>query len=340
MNIQDDSSTNNNIIATTRGMKTFKGNDPSAFQHWLQKISLILSFQRPDIFDIMEGKERPVVHGDRTEDVTDQTAFDKANQDLYAILFLVTEKPASLLVAKHAQDIRGTRGNGQAALQELEAKYLKITNETIRATQEALAATRMEDGQDPDEYINEATRLRELLKEMEEPITDRRFMDIILQGLTNEYRDVKLMTWKDPEFDLPKMQPVLRHLYLDEVSRKKNPFGRPNTAAVMTAASTPEHAVVICHRCGMAGHYKVGCAMPAKTGEKTSNSGKKHASGGGGKKWCSVHRSTTHSDEECYKQQEKQHGATASFAATTDNEKAAIDFTMDVNEFANEGFMF
>lgn len=80
----------------------------------------------------------------------------------------------------HAEDIRGTRGNGQAALRELESKFLKITNETIRATQEALAATSMKEGQDPDEYINEATRLRELLKETGEPITDRHFMDSLL----------------------------------------------------------------------------------------------------------------------------------------------------------------
>ncbi|CAN0166623.1 unnamed protein product, partial [Pylaiella littoralis] len=100
------------------------------------------------------------------------------------VLFLITNKPAALLVEKHGQGSRGTRGDGKAALKELESKYLRITNETIRATQKDLAAMRMSDGQDPDEYINEATRLRELLDEMEEPITDRRFMDIILQGLS------------------------------------------------------------------------------------------------------------------------------------------------------------
>ena len=316
-----------------RGMRIFKGDDPADFQHWLKKISLILSFQRPDMFDIMEGKERPVVIGDSTEDASDQAAFGKANQNLYAILFLITEKPASLLVTKHAEDIRGTRGNGQAALRELESKYLKITNETIRATQEALAATSMKEGQDPDEYINEATRLRELLKEMGEPITDRHFMDIVLQGLTAEYRDVKLMTWKDPDFDLLKMQPVLRHLYLDEVSRKKVVFGR-GAATAMTAISAPGKGTIICHNCGIAGHYKIGCAIPNKTNEK------KAGSGSGGKKWCNVHKTTSHSDDECYEQQEKQSSGVASFASTTDTKKTAIDFTKETEEFADEGFMF
>lgn len=58
-----------------------------------------------------------------------------------------------------------------------------------------------------------------LFHEMKETITYRHFMDIILQGLTSEYRDVKLMTRKDSEFDLPKIQPVPRHLCLDELSR-------------------------------------------------------------------------------------------------------------------------
>ena len=55
-------------------------------------------------------------------------------------------------MTKHAEGTRGTRGNGQKAVKELESKYLKITNETIRATQEALATTSMTSGQDPDNY--------------------------------------------------------------------------------------------------------------------------------------------------------------------------------------------
>ena len=80
---------------------------------------------------------------------------------------MITEKPAALLVTKHAEGTRGTRGNGQTTMKELEYKYLNITNETIRATQEALATTSTTSGQDPDSYINELTRLLSLLTEME-----------------------------------------------------------------------------------------------------------------------------------------------------------------------------
>ena len=79
---------------------------------------------------------------------------------------------------------------------------------------------------------------------MEEPITDRHFTDIILQGMTEEYRDVKLMTWKDPDFDL--IQSVLRHLYLDGLSwNKTRRIAGRGTA--MTATSSPDSSSGICH---------------------------------------------------------------------------------------------
>ena len=56
---------------------------------------------------------------------------------------------------QHAEGARGTRGNGKKAVKKLESKYLKITNETIRATG-ALAFTSMTSGQDPDKYITNA----------------------------------------------------------------------------------------------------------------------------------------------------------------------------------------
>ena len=69
-----------------------------------------------------------------------QAAFDRANQDLYAILYLATDKAAALLVAMNAYDERGTRGDGQKAITELE-KYLRVTDETIRVLQSGTSRT-------------------------------------------------------------------------------------------------------------------------------------------------------------------------------------------------------
>lgn len=104
------------------------------------------------------------------------------------------------------------------AVEELESKQLKIANETIRAKQEAIATTILVPGQDP---TNELTRLCNLLTTTEEPTLDRNFTEIVLQGFTEEYRNAKLMPCNDPNFDLPNIQSVVRHLYLGGLSRNK-----------------------------------------------------------------------------------------------------------------------
>ena len=106
-------------------------------------------------------------------------------------------------------------------MKELEETYLRATNETIRALQAALASTSMEPDEDPDHYIMWATRVRSRLAAVDEPVTDRHFTDIIVQGLPESYYDIKLTSYKDPYFDLSKIPTTTRHLYLDGLSREK-----------------------------------------------------------------------------------------------------------------------
>lgn len=87
-----------------------------------------MSLKRSDMFNIMEGSEGPAdadleaTATNRKKNEQAQEDYDKANKDLYAILFLLTEKPAALLVNKLADGSRGTRGSGRDALKELESK--------------------------------------------------------------------------------------------------------------------------------------------------------------------------------------------------------------------------
>ena len=71
-----------------------------------------------------------------------------------------------------------------------------------------------------------------------------------------------------------------------------------------------------CHTCGKEGHYARNCwknkdrnddndstrAHDNKQKNKKSSGGKDGAKGADGQKWCSVHRTTSHNDEECYEQ--------------------------------------
>lgn len=80
------------------------------------------------------------------------------------------------------------------AVKKLNSNCLKITTETMRTTQEVISKTNLTAGQNPDNHIDKLARLRNLLTKIGEPITDRRFTDIVPETPTDEKRDIKLMT--------------------------------------------------------------------------------------------------------------------------------------------------
>ena len=156
------------------------------------------------------------------------------------MLFLLMERPASLLVHKH-EDETGTTGDGQKALQELVSKYNKVTGEVIRAKMDKLVNSNMDQGEDPESYFMEKTLARSELEKMTEIISDRRFKDICVQGFTAKYKDIKMMVmYRDPTLNIDQMLSRMRHIYLDDLSRNSGTkiAGR---GVAMTAASTCSH---------------------------------------------------------------------------------------------------
>ena len=69
---------------------------------------------------------------------------------------------------------------------------------------------------------------------MDEPITDRHFKDIIIQGISREYVNIKFCVYRDPTFNLDEIQSTMRNVYRDDIlCRDKNTVG--NRKTVMTA---------------------------------------------------------------------------------------------------------
>ena len=78
----------NDIVAVLKGLKVFTGQKPEEFADWLKKFSLLLSFRRRDMYDIIEGQQRPT---STTNTLTkEQADFDQSNKDLYALCLLYT----------------------------------------------------------------------------------------------------------------------------------------------------------------------------------------------------------------------------------------------------------
>ncbi|CAB1103798.1 unnamed protein product [Ectocarpus sp. CCAP 1310/34] len=108
---------------------------------------------------------------------------------------------------------------------------------------------------------------------------------------TDEYKDVKLMVFRDPTFNVLDMQSTMRNIFLDEQSRKgwKGRIAGRGFAMATTASE------IIYHSCYEPGHIRRKCP-------KIKNRATKKTKPAGATKWCSKHNTTSHSDEECYQQ--------------------------------------
>ena len=119
----------------------------------------------------------------------------------------------------------------------------------------------------------------------------------------------------------------------------------------MSVESAPDPTSIICHNCGKEEHHKSGCAVPGKTYDKRNNShaGKSRKSGGKARdttrKWCPLHRTTSHNDADSFKQGASRPKEGGVFSATAlgahslhseSDEKPAINFDDDFNG----GFQF
>jgi len=138
----------------------------------------------------------------------------------------------------------------------------------------------------------------------------------------------------------------MRNIFLDEQSRKGSKGRIVGRGFAMTTAASE----VICYGCNETGHIRRHCRNPKLKERKKSKPA-------GATKWCSIHNTTTHSDEECYKQGAKRpeqakdtskafpacsrcaHRSSSSSKKEVSSEKTAIDFTHDGDDF-DSGFMF
>ena len=266
-------------------------------------MAVVIGVSRRDIANLTKEHPRPTeaVAGTRSSPALAQeiAAYERVENDLYAMLFLLTERQASPLVLKH-KDETGTTGDGQKALQELVSKYNKVTDGVIRDKIDKIVNTNMEQGEDPDSSFMEKTLARSELEKMGEMISDRR------QGFTAEYKAIKMIMYRDPTFDIDQMQSKMRHLYSDGLSGNSDTkiAGR---GVAMTAAST-------CSNYRMQGHYArnrwkekddndgESTGSHNKQKSKESSNCKAASNVGAEHKWCSVHKTTSHDGTECYKQ--------------------------------------
>ena len=192
------------------------------------------------------------------------------------------------------------------------------------------------------------------LEKMGETISDRRFKDICVHRFTAEYKDIKIMMYRDPTFDIDQMQSIMRHLFLglsfaqqrhqDRWSWRSHDCGIDLTSLREKRALRPQ----LLERkedndSKSTGAYNRSNNKKSSSDEAASNVGAEH-------KWCSVHRTASHDDTECYKQgaprppqSGRAHAAYAIRGASTrpnDYEKPSYNFADGFEEgFALSGLL-
>ncbi|CAN0290502.1 unnamed protein product, partial [Scytosiphon promiscuus] len=187
-------------------------------------------------------------------------------------------------------------GNGQKAWKALEEKYNASSNATRQELYDCLNSTKLQMGQDPDEFLYRMETARNRLYEMGEQITDGYFSDMILTALPPEYEFVRNTSFRDREFTLEDIMSTMRNMYADLLSR---PSSTPSVAGRGVAMHVQgDISGITCHICKEQGHYQKDCP-----------------NGAGGTKWCSLHRSVTHSDAECKVQQQQANNGSVNVAS-------------------------
>ena len=142
---------------------------------------------------------------------------------------------------------------------------------------------------------------------------DERYEDIILQALPAEYERVRTASYERRDFHLANIRRMMSALYIY--------LSRPNDSPLVAGrgvamqATGGDDSTIKCHCCGNPGHHQKICvawiADQCKGGnQQTTRSTplgrwKRKVGGDGKPMWCSFHKSTTHSDETCRRQQQQ-----------------------------------
>lgn len=108
-------------------------------------------------------------------------------------------------------------GNGEKTMQVLVVKHNNVTDEVNWAQMNKLFNSNMGTGEELDPRFMEKTLACAEREKMGEPISDRRCKDICVESLTTEYKDISMIVYQDPTFDIDRMQSTMSNLYQDDL---------------------------------------------------------------------------------------------------------------------------
>ena len=223
--------------------------------------------------------------------------WDREKDELFHILcHTCTNVAHSLLQELRPVDGSVARGNGKEAFNFLRNRYEGRPEARVSTLLAEMQSCPLQPGEDPDVYFARFYRLRQQLHLVGCTVDDYQLKANALSGLSDEYTPMlnQLRTMQSLDFTM--VNEMLRDVYVNDIlpnKTKKSPLRGYRSEAVMTTTTTAKRSgrkrdisEVICHNCKLEGHYANQC--PAKKpfpGDTTT-------------KWCSLHKTRSHSYNE------------------------------------------
>ena len=232
---------------------------------------------------------------DDIENASEIKAWHHNNWMLYNFLFLSTTGAAASFLLRYKPKT-GEIPNGKAAWDGMIAKYQNSTRQRRRIMKNQLVSMEMSEGQDPDSFINELYHIRDELVEMGEVINDDSLLDIVLEGITDDYKQIKYNAEADDTFSLDKAIFTMRNMHANRLAKHGPLRKQKGRESAMVAIPSKKGK---CHICNKAGHWAKDCYS---RNNSTTKHSKKSSS------WCSLHKTHLHDNSECRNQQQKLNG--------------------------------
>ena len=178
--------------------------------------------------------------GDNISNLENVKNWHRDNRLLFGFLFLSTSGAAASFLLQFKRK-RGELANGKAAWDGMVAKYQNSTRQRRRMLKQQLNQMAMTNGQEPDIFTIEEYFLRDELVDMGEVFNDDSILDRVLEGLTEEYLQIKYSAGADDHFTLDRAVITMRIMYANKAMRNgpsRNAKGREFGMVVTSTPST------------------------------------------------------------------------------------------------------
>ncbi|XP_048575805.1 uncharacterized protein LOC125557333 [Nematostella vectensis] len=229
------------------------------------------------------------------------------NEECYAELIQLLDNKILSLVMREATD------DGRKALKILREFYASQSKPRIITLYTELTSLEMGVNETVTDYFIRAEKAITALRNAKETLGDGLIIAMILKGLPESYKPLAIhITQSAGEISFCTFK---GHLRSYKETEKFSSKGKADQ--VMKAASPAPSA---CYGCGQTSHFIRDCPKKSET-----------------TKWCNYHKSSTHSDGECKRHQQK--GDTTkkvSVMDDTENNEEEHTFTFNVKDHSNK----